>query len=162
MVLADASGTVTTNCVQETIRVSVLFAIILRANITHSGTQRSIVHSKSTGLVSTEHLSNNLQCQVRVHISALPLTNNFISDDCFAALGTRNTVCLGVGWCTVPCNTDADCLTGRCDVVQGDKTCFLYDPYERNDTISALSNALLIDVSCTSDTMASSLTVNSA
>lgn len=73
-------------------------------------------------------------------------TNALISDDCFTAMGTRNTVCLGVGWCTVPCETNEDCLTGRCDVVQDDKTCLLYDPYERNDTIFAQSNALLIDV----------------
>jgi hypothetical protein len=119
MVLADASGTVTTNCVQETIRA----------------------------LNDPLFIQNPLEsCQESVYQTICS-----VNDDCFTAMGTRNTVCLGVGWCTVPCETNEDCLTGRCDVVLDDKTCLLYDPYERNDTIFAQSNALLID--CLNDNM---------
>lgn len=69
-----------------------------------------------------------------------------ISNDCLI-LNNPNTVCLGLGYCTLPCLSDGDCVTGTCQTVQGSRTCLLYDIYETNETLSAISNLLLIEVS---------------
>jgi len=43
----------------------------------------------------------------------------------------------------MPCNTDADCVTGNCTVISQVKTCMLYDPNGADRT----GNRLLIEVS---------------
>jgi hypothetical protein len=65
-----------------------------------------------------------------------------------STIGHPDTLCLGVGYCTAPCETDEDCLTGQCITVQESKTCLLYDQFNETADLTT-ANTLLLQVSLT-------------
>lgn len=74
--------------------------------------------------------------------SVLNFLNVLISEYCFTKFifsSSRNSdcaflgpgsICLGLGYCTIPCTTDSDCVTQQCLVLQSTPTCFLYNPFD--------------------------------
>jgi hypothetical protein len=51
---------------------------------------------------------------------------NVTADCSFLGPGS---ICLGLGYCTIPCVTNSDCLTEQCVLQQSTPTCLLYDPF---------------------------------
>jgi hypothetical protein len=57
--------------------------------------------------------------------------------ECQSKLGIENSLCLGVGYCTIPCTSDDTCSTGSCVTVQNQRTCLLYNQNITADRLAA-------------------------
>jgi large-conductance mechanosensitive channel len=84
-------------------------------------------------------VSNPLSgCKARVYQTVCSTNSK-----CMSTIGHPDTLCLGVGYCTAPCETDEDCLTGQCITVQESKTCLLYDQFNETADLTTANTLLL-------------------